>query len=68
MMQFSVYVRYCRGVDVVDKHTARIEHNLPPTGSVRTLTITETQYDRMKVMIGEDVPFEKTASVQMVLL
>ncbi len=68
MLQFSVYARIIRGEDGVEKHLSRVTKNLPPKGSVRTLTITDRQYARMKLLIGEPTKNEKIAPQQMVLL
>lgn len=68
MLQFSVYARVCRGQDGVDKHLSRVTKNLPHQGSIRTLSITERQYARMKLLLGEASKNEKTAPRQMVLL
>jgi CRISPR-associated protein Cas2 len=68
MLQWSVYARVCRGEEAVDKHDTRITRNLPEKGSVRTLRVTERQYARMKLLIGESKKSEKVASKQLVLL
>jgi CRISPR-associated protein Cas2 len=68
MLQFSVYARVCRGDEAVDKHQSRVTKNLPAKGSVRTLQITERQYARMKLLIGESKRSEKLATNQLVLL
>lgn len=68
MLQFSVYARVCRGDEAVDKHQSRVTKNLPTRGSVRTLQITERQYARMKLLIGESKKSEKLATNQLVLL
>ena len=68
MLQFSVYARVNRGEEAVDKHLARISRRLPPKGNVRTLTVTERQYARMKMLVGESTKNETVASKQMVLL
>ena len=68
MLQFSVYARVCRGEEAVDKHMVRVTKRLPTKGSVRTLQVTERQYARMKLLIGESKKSEKMATKQMVLL
>ena len=68
MLQFSVYARICRAEEAVDKHLARVRANLPPKGSVRTLQVTDKQYARMKLLVGESKKSEKKAAEQMVLL
>ncbi len=68
MMQFSVYIRVCRGQDGVDKHLSRVTQNLPSRGSIRALSVTERQYARMSLLLGPPDKNEKTAPRQMVLL
>lgn len=53
MLQFSVYCRVCNGYDSVTTHEERLKRNLPPNGSVRVLTITEKQYESMRILLGE---------------
>ncbi|HXY57570.1 MAG TPA: CRISPR-associated endonuclease Cas2 [Methylocystis sp.] len=67
MLQLSVYARVMRGEEAVEKHLARVTKNLPPKGSVRTLSVTERQYARMKLLIGESTKNEKAAPQQLVL-
>ena len=61
MVQFSVYCRICNGYDDVEKHKARIRTNKPDNGSVRLLVITEKQYEKMELIIGNLVTEEKHA-------
>lgn len=68
MMQLSVYTRVCRGQDAVDKHLSRIEKNLPSKGSVRALPVTDRQYARMKLLVGQSTQQERTGTGQLVLL
>jgi CRISPR-associated protein Cas2 len=59
MMQFSVYSRVCNGHETTERIMKRLEKNLPPKGSIRSLTVTEKQYARMNVLLGEKLPNEK---------
>lgn len=68
MLQWSVYARVCRGEDGAMKHIARVTQNLPKTGSVRALQVTDRQYGRMRLLLGEKTPTEKPGSAQLVLL
>lgn len=68
MLQWSVYSRVCRGEDAAEKHGHRVTKNLPPRGSVRTLQVTDRQYARMKLLLGEATFNEKKAPQQLVLL
>lgn len=68
MLQLSVYARVCRGEDAVEKHTQRVTKRLPPKGSVRVLQVTDKQYARMRLLLGEAQKNEKVAPQQLVLL
>lgn len=67
MMQFSVYVRICKGVDMVQKYEKYVEDNLPPKGNIRTLAITNSQYERMNILLGTEKIEEKIAEKQLFL-
>ena len=68
MLQLSVYARVCRGEEAVDKHLQRVTKSLPKKGSVRALQVTDKQYARMRLMLGEAGKNERVAPQQMVLL
>jgi CRISPR-associated protein Cas2 len=68
MLQFSVYARVCRGEDGATKHVARVTRNLPGEGSVRTLQVTDRQYGKMKLLLGQATKTESLGARQMVLL
>ena len=68
MLQLSVYARVCRGEDAAEKHAQRVTKSLPPKGSVRTLQVTDKQYARMRLLLGEATFSEKKAPDQLVLL
>lgn len=68
MLQFSVYCRLICGEDAVNKHLERLVKNLPPKGSVRFLQITDRQYARMKILVGERTRQEKRLSPTQLLL
>lgn len=59
MVQLSVYCRICNGYDSVVSHEKRLNASLPPAGSVRTLIITEKQYESMKILVGKKKPNEQ---------
>ncbi len=68
MLQWSVYARVCRGEVAVDKHVARLTKQLPSKGSVRALQVTDKQYARMYLLLGQASKNEKVAPRQLVLL
>jgi CRISPR-associated protein Cas2 len=67
MMQFSIYVRICKGMDMVQKYEKYVQDNLPKKGNVRTLTVTNSQYERMNILLGNKKIEEKIGSKQLLL-
>jgi CRISPR-associated protein Cas2 len=65
MLQLSVYARVCRAEEAAEKHVQRVMKRLPPKGSVRTLQVTDKQYARMKLLLGEANLSEKKAAEQL---
>lgn len=68
MLQYSVYARVCRGDDGATKHIGRVTRHLPATGSVRALQVTDRQYGRMRLLLGEARPTETIGARQLILL
>ena len=66
MLQYSVYSRVCKGQAAVAKHIKRAQNNLPSEGSIRALQVTDKQYARMKILLGNLVP-EETSGAQQLL-
>lgn len=53
MMQYSVYSRICNGQANVQKHIRRLKANIPSVdGSIRSISITERQFEKMEVLLG----------------
>ncbi len=53
MMQFSVYIRHCASIDNAELHTARMGARVPEKGEVRFLTMTDSQFSRIRVFVGK---------------
>jgi len=65
-MQYSVYVRHCPSRENADVHIHRVAACVPDDGEVRVLTVTDKQFERMRVFLGKRrIPPEKGA-VQLV--
>jgi CRISPR-associated protein Cas2 len=67
MLQFSVYARVCKGQEAVDKHLKRATANLPNEGSIRALQVTDKQYSRMQILLGNLIPEERIDGEQLLL-
>ena len=52
MMQYSVYVRTCPSREYGIRLENRIRKFAPIQGNVRLITITEKQYNDMKIIVG----------------
>lgn len=65
MLQYSVYARVCKGQESVSKHIKRAQGSLPSEGSIRALQVTDKQYARMSILLGNLVPEETTGSEQL---
>ena len=52
MAQYSVYMRFCAGKEQVETRLRQIERNLPNTGQVHVITITDKQYEKIIVFDG----------------
>ena len=68
MMQFSVYVRVCKGQDIVTKYLDIVIKHLPSKGHIRAMQVTDKQYERMEILIGEETVEEKNVGMQQLLL
>ena len=65
MLQYSVYARICKGQEGVEKHLNRTHSSLPKKGSIRALQVTDKQYARMQILLGNLVPEERTDGQQL---
>lgn len=68
MIQYSIYGRILNGTDAEEKHMKRLIGNLPATGSIRVLTVTEKQYANMKILVGMPLFQEKRVNANQILL
>lgn len=68
MLQFSVYSRIIKGEESIDKHEKRLIVSLPPEGSIRLLSITESQYCKMKILLGKPSYQENHVNASQILL
>lgn len=68
MLQYSVYCRVCNGYDAVKKHENRLNKNIPDNGSIRLLTITEKQYESMRILLGNYVQADTPVSYEQLTL
>jgi CRISPR-associated protein Cas2 len=53
MLQYSVYARHCASQENAAVHVKRVENAVPPDGEVRVLTVTDKQFERMRIFWGK---------------
>lgn len=49
MFQFSIYLRHCSSRDNMEVHQKRVINCLPEWGHVGMLSVTDAQFERMKI-------------------
>lgn len=52
MMQYSVYIRTCPSREYTQRLENKIKKVVPSNGNIRLITITEKQYNDMKILVG----------------
>lgn len=67
MMQYSVYARICKGDDSVETHKKRVRKKTPEKGHIRMISITDLQYTKMEILVGERCEEEKLGKKQLLL-
>ena len=54
MMQYSIYIKSCINKDAANRNINYVKRILPQNGHVRALIITEKQYEKMKILLGNE--------------
>ncbi len=68
MIQYSVYVRTCPNRQFANQLEKRLQKIMPKEGNVRLLTVTEKQYDDMKIMVGSKKLSEEALSIERMII
>ncbi len=68
MLQFSVYVRICNGMENVNLHRMRLKANVPENGSIRMLVVTEKQYESIELLLGKLTVEEESPPTETITL
>ncbi len=53
MLQESVYTKLALNQNVSDEIAENVKKNKPPSGLVQILSVTEKQFSRMEIVVGE---------------
>jgi CRISPR-associated protein Cas2 len=54
MMQYSIYIKSCLNKEAAQGSINNIRRFLPRDGHVRSLVITEKQFEKMAILVGEE--------------
>lgn len=54
MMQFSIYIKSCINKEAAQGTILTVQKFLPKDGHVRSIIITEKQFEQMKILVGEE--------------
>ncbi|MGX8833744.1 CRISPR-associated endonuclease Cas2 [Amedibacillus sp. YH-ame6] len=68
MIQFSVYMRFCKNAVDAEKHIGRVKQLSPVKGNIRILSVTEKQYEDMIMVIGTKSATEEYVNSQMTMV
>ena len=64
MLQWSVYIRPCRGETKAEGLIKKLKKIIPPKGSIRALKVTDKQYEKMAILLGTQKKIEKLGTEQ----
>lgn len=67
MFQFSIYMRHCPSAENAYVHVKRVKLNLPETGKVGILTITDKQFGTMELFYEKKVENPPVEGLQLEL-
>ena len=68
MIQYSVYVRTCPNREFADRLEKRLRKVVPAEGNVRLLTVTEKQFDEMKLIVGSRKSTETALGIERMIV
>lgn len=52
MMQFSVYVKATNSFSKIKREIDKLRKYIPKSGNIRIISVTETQYANMEIILG----------------
>ena len=55
MFQFSIYVRHCASSENAAVHVRRVQGLMPEYGKIGILTITDKQFENIKLFYGKKI-------------
>ena len=52
MLQFSIYMKSLNAASKTNREIEKIKKHIPPSGNIRILVVTESQYNNMFILLG----------------
>jgi len=69
MIQYSVYLRTCPNRDYIERLAKRVALFTPKQGHIRLISVTERQYQEMKILVGNySVNEKRVGSERLIVL
>ena len=50
MLQYSIYIRFCRSLAIAKKYEKKVSGIAPENGSIRVMKVTEAQYSNILII------------------
>jgi len=67
MLQYSVYCRICKGVQLSKKYIEYVKKVTPSKGNIRILQVTDKQFSSMELIVGVKTNEEKVIMGQLIM-
>ena len=67
MLQYSVYCRICKGMQLSQKYIEYVKKVTPSKGNIRILQVTDKQFSSMELIVGVQTNEEKSIRGQLIL-
>ena len=67
MLQYSVYCRICKGVQISKKYIEYVKKVTPSKGNIRILQVTDKQFHNMELIVGVKTNEEKVIDGQLIM-
>ena len=68
MLQFSIYLRVCKGIKSANTYLDRLQGFLPPRGHIRAIIVTEKQFEHMRILLGKPSDTEEAQAPKQLTL
>lgn len=67
MLQYSIYTKIFNNIDAVENHLNVLKKNLPKEGQIRAMIVTEKQYSKIKILLGNKTEREEKENIDSII-